>query len=100
MWRIVQSRAPSKSGPDRGRAREDFRVRCAVFVMDPIILMLEIKELKAKVALCEIICAALEEKCSGERLSTEEKDEIETLLAAARIDGNELRAHLEVLEQE
>ena len=68
--------------------------------MDPILLRLEIKELKAKAALCEIVCAGLEEKYNGEGLSPEVKDEIAKLWAAALIDGNELRAHLEKLEQE
>jgi len=68
--------------------------------MDPIILRLEIKQLKAKAALCEIICVGLEEKYGGECLSREEKDEIGKLWAAARIDGNAVRAHLERLEQE
>ncbi len=68
--------------------------------MDPIILRLEIKELKAKVALCEIVCAGLAQKYKGEGLSGEESDEIAKLWAAALIDGNELRVHLEMLEEE
>jgi hypothetical protein len=40
------------------------------------------------------------EKYNGENSSPEEKNEIAKRWRAALIDGNELRAHLERLEQE
>jgi len=68
--------------------------------MDAIILRLGIQQLKARAALCDIICASLGEKYRSENLSREEKDSIAMRWGAALIDGNALRAQLERLEQE